>query len=107
LGSACAHGAASERADPLGELASVPTDCVRVPEDHATIQAAIDAAPDGGTVLVAPGVYHESLTIAGKSVRLASWYLVDRDPQHILRTVLDGSLPIRISRTTSTPSSIR
>jgi hypothetical protein len=71
----------------------LPADCVRVPEDAATIQTAIDLAKDGGTVLVAPGVYHESLTLSGKSVHLASWFLVTQDPRDVLRTVLDGSLP--------------
>jgi hypothetical protein len=84
--------AAEKAIDPLAGK-KLPADCVRVPEDAATIQAAIDRAKDGGTVLVAPGVYHESVTLAGKSVHLASWFLVTQDPRDVLRTVLDGSLP--------------
>ncbi len=42
---------------------------VRVPEDFSTIQAAIDAVAEGGTVLIGPGLYKESLVIT-KSLRL-------------------------------------
>jgi hypothetical protein len=72
---------------------SEPEAVLRVPEDHATIQAALDAAPDGGTVLVAPGVYGESLRIAGKSVTLASRFLTTGDSKYVDSTVLDGSVP--------------
>jgi hypothetical protein len=65
--------------------------CLRVPEDHSTIQAAVNAVPDGGTVLVAPGVYHESMRIEAKSVNLVSRFLLTRDPDDIHATVLDGS----------------
>ncbi len=85
------QAAAASAIDPLAGK-KLPADCVRVPEDAATIQAAIDRAKDGGTVLVAPGVYHESVTLAGKSIHLASWFLVTQDPRDVLRTVLDGSL---------------
>lgn len=34
-----------------------------VPQNYATIQAAIDAAPEWAVIHVAPGVYHESLKI--------------------------------------------
>ncbi|MFD9740857.1 nitrous oxide reductase family maturation protein NosD [Umezawaea sp. NPDC059074] len=36
---------------------------IRVPRDAGTIQAAVDAARDGDTVLVAPGVYRETVQI--------------------------------------------
>jgi hypothetical protein len=42
---------------------------VRVPEDFTTIQAAIDAVAEGGTVLIGPGLYKENVKIT-KSVRV-------------------------------------
>jgi hypothetical protein len=36
---------------------------LRVPQDYPTIQAAVDAAPEGATILIAPGIYVESITI--------------------------------------------
>jgi pectin methylesterase-like acyl-CoA thioesterase len=36
---------------------------VRVPEDFPTIQTAIDAVAEGGTVLIGPGTYQENLKI--------------------------------------------
>lgn len=45
---------------------------LRVPADHGTIQGAILAAADGDTVLVAPGVYFETLDFLGKAVTVTS-----------------------------------
>ena len=64
---------------------------IQVPKDHARIQAAIDVAVDGDTVLVAPGVYREQLRLQGKQITLASRFLTSRDQQDIQRTILDGS----------------
>jgi hypothetical protein len=63
---------------------------LRVPQDYATVQAAIDAAADDDLILVSPGVYDENLNINGKGVTLASLFLQTGDPDIIEQTVLDG-----------------
>jgi plastocyanin len=55
---------------------------IKVPADAPTIQAAVDRAKKGDLVLVSPGVYRESVTIATDGVVLRG---VDRN-----RTILDG-----------------
>ena len=55
---------------------------IRVPRDAKTIQGAVDRARPGDLVLVSPGVYHESVTVATTGIVIRG---VDRN-----RTILDG-----------------
>lgn len=61
---------------------------VRVPEDFSTIQAAIDAAAEGATILVRPGLYRENLQIS-KSLRL-----VGTGQEHVQLQAADENKPI-------------
>ncbi len=45
---------------------------IHVPDDYTTIQAAINAAVDGDTVLVRPGTYVENIVFNGKTIIVAS-----------------------------------
>jgi predicted outer membrane repeat protein len=57
---------------PRGTLLPAIPGMQRVPEDQPTIQAAIDAALPGETVVVAPGFWDERIHIRGKAITLRS-----------------------------------
>lgn len=61
---------------------------IKVPDQYDTIQEAIDAAEDGGTILVAPGVYKENITFKGKAIVLRS--IDPGDDLVVESTVIDG-----------------
>jgi hypothetical protein len=67
---------------------------LRVPQDFPTIQAAINAAQSGDTVLVSRGTYAGGLTISGKTITLASNYVNTGDPNDISQTVVSGGNPV-------------
>jgi hypothetical protein len=64
-----------------------------VPQDYATIQAAIDAATPGDLVLVDHGTYLEHILINKTQILVASRYILDADTSHIPLTIIDGSGP--------------
>jgi len=62
-----------------------------VPQSYPTIQAGINAAGIGDTVLVSPGVYNETINFNGKPIMVASQYLYSGDSTHIIQTIIDGN----------------
>ena len=63
----------------------------RVPAQYPTIQAAINAANNGDTVLVSDGKYYENIRFKGKKIVVGSTYLTTSDTSHISKTIIDGS----------------
>ena len=66
---------------------------VHVPQDQPFIQAGIDAAVNGDTVLVADSTYYENINFLGKAITVASYFLTDSDSVHIDSTIINGSQP--------------
>ena len=66
-----------------------------VPQQYATIQAAIDAAVTHDTVLVSPGVYYENINFRAKGIMVASNYILTSDTATIESTVINGSQPAK------------
>ena len=72
---------------------SVRADVIHVPADYPTIQEAINAAVNGDTVLVSPGTYAENINFRGRNIVVASEFLLDRNPETIVATVINGGTP--------------
>lgn len=75
----------------LTTAGSVSGNTLNIPVDYPTIQAGMDAAQPGDTVLVAEGTYFENIHFHGKDVVLTSEFVLDGDMSHILNTIIDGS----------------
>ena len=85
-----AAGNSSGLAGPVSVTTQASTCTIRVPQDFTTIQAAINAAQNGNTVLVAPGTYPGGITITGKTITLASYFHTTGDPSYINTTTISG-----------------
>ncbi len=59
---------------------------MNVPDEYATIQDAVDASPEGGLVLIAPGVYPEAVDVETDNLTIRG---VDRDT-----VILDGEFEL-------------
>ncbi len=63
---------------------------LRVPQDHPTIQAAINSAVSGDMVIVQPGTYRENIDFEGKNITICSMFFETRDRSYIGSTIIDG-----------------
>jgi len=72
---------------------SIFADVINIPSDQPNIQTGINLATEGDTVLVAEGLYYENIDFKGKSITVASQFLMDGDTTHISNTVINGSQP--------------
>lgn len=66
---------------------------IHVPADSSTIQAGINGAVNGDTVLVAPGSYPENISFNGKGILVASNYIFNPDSSIIENTIISGTGP--------------
>jgi hypothetical protein len=64
-----------------------------VPDSCPTVQAGIDAAASGDTVLLGAGRYFENIDFRGRNITVASWFAIDSQSVWISKTVIDGSRP--------------
>ena len=68
----------------IGIHREVASSTVHVPADQPTIQAGIEAAVNGDTVLVARGTYTENLDLTGKTITV-------RSELGVMVTIIDGA----------------
>ena len=84
LGAACADDDSAEGGDTT--VPEVTGATLRVPDDHETIQAAVDAARPGDLVLISPGTYEESVDVTTENLTIRG---LDRN-----EVVLDGGFEL-------------
>ncbi len=80
LASACGDSDSTDEGDD-GDSATI-----QVPEDHPTIQGAVDAADPGDLVLISPGVYNEAIKVTTEDLTIRG---LDRN-----EVILDGEFEL-------------
>lgn len=78
----------SEEPVPPDTSATLPY--IRVPQDYQSIQAAIDAAQHGDSILVDAGVYRENINFNGKNISLIGHIEFQADSSYEIKTILQG-----------------
>ena len=65
---------------------------IHVPGDQPTIQEGISTANNGDTILVDQGTYYENINFLGKSITVASKFLMDGDTnqQQLNKKIVEG-----------------
>lgn len=89
----------------LGAVCCMAQTTIRVPADVPTIQSAIDSAQNGDTILVAPGIYNESLNFKGKGITVTSGA---KSFSEASDTIIDGTKtgPVVVFQTEETSTSV-
>ena len=74
----------------LASFIPARAEIIRIPDDFATIQGAINAAEPTDTLIVEHGEYVENIDFMGKGLIVGSLFFLERNPAHIENTVIDG-----------------
>ncbi|NOZ07607.1 MAG: T9SS type A sorting domain-containing protein [FCB group bacterium] len=72
-------------------FASLIASLLNVPAEYPTIQAGINAAAGGDTVVVQPGIYTENINFMGKAITVGSLFVTTGDHSFITQTSIDGN----------------
>jgi hypothetical protein len=92
--------------------ATLAQQTIHVPADRPTIQAGVNAANNGDTVLVSPGTYNENIDFLGKAITVTSSggpasTTIDGGNREGLAVVAFKSQELRTSVLSGCPSSFR
>lgn len=74
---------------PESSHANETNDLIRVPEDYEKIQDALDSAQSGDEIVVAEGIYNETINFNGKEVVLRSQN--PESSETVAATIIDGN----------------